>query len=168
MFQEVELSEQLIAILNRLTLNFNKTQIKMKNILTIKRSVILLVVVLATIAFSSKEVISKSMLEQPVIQDKYDPSGTWNYEIETPEATLQNTMTISKDDEGELEVSLEVDGFGTIELEDISFEKMVMEATAEVDGDSVEFEFNFEDDSMEGTIYVDGEEFTITAEREGK
>ncbi len=140
----------------------------MKRKLFILKSLAFTLFCAVALTYPIKDVVSGPVEQDNPIQTVYDPSGTWNYEIETPDQTLQNTLTISKNEEGEYVASLEADGFGTIELQDITFEKMVMEATAEVDGDSVEFEFKFDDDSMEGIVFVDGEEFTITAERESK
>lgn len=140
----------------------------MKNVLTITRSVVLVVLFLTALTLPGKEIISSPVKDYPVVQDKYDPSGVWNYEVETPEGNLQDVMTISKDDDGEYQVTISSDVYGDLVLEDISFEKMVMEASVDIEGETIEFEFNFDGDSMEGTAYAGEDELSITAERDKK
>lgn len=99
----------------------------------------------------------------------YDPSGTWNLEIELPDETTEMIMVISKNDKGELEISMEDTGEDvTVELEEISFdeEEMTLTGEVQVDGATVEVALEFDDDSVEGLVYADGMEFKLTGERE--
>lgn len=139
----------------------------MKKITTLKRSAILAMVALLLIAFPVQYGVSASLSQDAEVQKAYDPSGTWNYEVETPEGTLTGEMTIKKADD-QFEVVIESDVYGTLELEDITFEKMVMEASIEIEGDQIEFEWKFDGDSMEGAAYSGEDELAMTAERKSK
>lgn len=99
-----------------------------------------------------------------IIQKAYDPTGTWNYEVETPEGTLTGEMKITKS-ENEFEVIIESDVYGTLELEEVALEGNVMEASLELEGDLLDFEFEFDGDSMEGVVYSGEDELSISAER---
>lgn len=101
----------------------------------------------------------------PITQKAYDPSGVWDWEVETDEGTLTGEMTISKEEE-EYEVVIESDIYGTMEMEDVTFEKNIMEGTVEVDGDQVEFEWEFDGDTMEGAAYLGEDELAMSAERQ--
>ena len=84
-------------------------------------------------------------------ENAYDPSGSWTYEVSMPEGTLTGDMEIKKV-EDEYEVSIETDQFGTLELEDVTLEENIMEGNVEIDGAIIDFEFEFDGDSMEGTV----------------
>lgn len=99
------------------------------------------------------------------VQKAYDPSGNWSYEIETPDGTDSGKLVIAKED-GEYDATIESMGYGTLELTDVTFEKMVMEGTVEVAGGVADFELEFDGDSMEGVIYFGEDELPITAERD--
>lgn len=97
----------------------------------------------------------------------YDPSGNWTYEVSMPEGTMTDDMDITKN-EGEYEVSIETDQFGTLELEDVTMDETSMEANVEINGAIIDFEFEFDGDSMEGIINTPDGEVEITAERNKK
>jgi hypothetical protein len=97
----------------------------------------------------------------------YDPSGTWAYEVAMSDATLTGNMVISKN-EAEYEVTIESNIYGTLELEDVEWEANTMEANVEVEGDIIDFEFEFEGDTMEGAVYTPDGGLDITAERISK
>lgn len=131
----------------------------MKNLTTTTKSIAVAILFLTALAFPVKESIS---------QTKYSPVGTWDYEVETPDGTLTDEMVVKLDEEGEYEVSIESDVYGTLELSEISFEKMLMEGEISVEGASMSVEFKFDGDSMEGIVYTGEEELAITAERQKK
>lgn len=101
----------------------------------------------------------------PVNDQQYSPVGTWDYEAQTPDGNLKDVMTITLNAEGVYEVTIKSQVYGTLELDDVSFEKMVMTGTVEIEGTSIDFEMKFEGDSMEGFIYTGEDELNITAER---
>lgn len=131
----------------------------MKNLSTTTKSIAIVILFLTALAFPVKEGLS---------QTKYSPVGTWDYEVETPDGNLTDVMVIKLDDEGEFEVSIESDVYGTLELSDVTFEKMLMEGEIEVEGASMSVEFEFDGDSMEGVVYTGEEELIITAEKQKK
>ncbi|OEK04422.1 hypothetical protein [Roseivirga misakiensis] len=137
----------------------------MKRLTTTTKALLMAALFLAAVAFPTQQSISQTADIEVVKQDKYSPVGVWTYKVSTPDGDLEDEMTISKNDEGAFEVSIESDVYGTLELEDITFEKMVMEASVDLNGDSVAFEFEFDGDSMEGMVYAGEDELSITAER---
>ncbi len=126
----------------------------MKKVLNLKNSVAFLMLLGVMFAFTSMDKVPA-----------YDPTGTWGYEIETPDGAITGDMTISKTD-GEYEVSVETDDFGTLELEDVEVKDKEMTASVDVQGVTAEFEVEFDGDEMSGVILYGGEELPIVAERE--
>jgi uncharacterized protein YxjI len=94
----------------------------------------------------------------------YDPTGIWDYEVETEQGTLNDKLTISKGDDG-YEVSIETTQYGTLELENIKFKGTKITANIDMQGAVVDFEFEFEDDTMKGTITTPDGEMDMTAKR---
>ena len=94
----------------------------------------------------------------------YDPSGTWDYEVETNEGTMSDKLTISKED-GKYEISIETTQFGTLELDDIVLSENELSANVDMQGAIIEFEFEFDGDSMEGKVKTPDGELTMTAKR---
>ncbi|MCE7991032.1 MAG: hypothetical protein HEP71_03595 [Roseivirga sp.] len=126
----------------------------MKKVLNLKNSVAFLMLLGAMVTFMAMD-------KAPA----YDPTGTWNYEIETPDGAISGDMSIAKTD-GEFEVSVETDDFGTLELEDVEVKDNEMTASVDVQGVTAEFEVEFDGDEMSGIILYGGEELPIVAERE--
>ncbi len=98
-------------------------------------------------------------------QTTYDPSGTWDYEVETPDGSITGEMTV-KIAEGKYDVLIKSDVYGNLTVSDITFEKMVMEGEIAVEGQSMSIEFEFDGDEMEGAVYTGEEALEITAERQ--
>lgn len=134
-----------------------KPEVRMKSLSTTTKSIAIAILFLTVLVFPIKEGFS---------QTKYSPVGTWDYEVETPDATLTDVMVIKLDEEGEFEVRIESQVYGTLELSNITFEKMIMEGEIEVEGASMSVEFEFDGDSMEGVVYTGEEELPITAEKQ--
>jgi hypothetical protein len=107
-------------------------------------------------------------LEQNSIQNlnQYSPVGTWNYEAQSPDGTLKDVMTITLNAEGIYEVTIKSQVYGTLELHDVEFDKMVMTGNVEIEGQSIEFEMKFDGESMEGLVYAGEDELVIKAERQ--
>ncbi|MFT6828101.1 MAG: hypothetical protein ACI9Z3_000920 [Roseivirga sp.] len=97
---------------------------------------------------------------------QYSPAGTWNYEAQTPDGTLKDVMTITLNAEGVYEVSIKSQIYGTLVLDDVVFEKMVMTGNVEIEGETIEFEMKFDGESMEGIVYTGEDELVIKAERQ--
>lgn len=129
----------------------------MKKVMNLKKSMAALVLLVAMVGFTAMD-------KAPA----YDPSGTWAYEIETPDGAISGDMEIEKDGDS-YSVTMMTDDFGDLELEDVEFnDKNEMTGSVEVQGVTAEFEVEFEDDSMSGVILYGGEELPIEAEREKK
>lgn len=119
-----------------------------------------------TFAVAMSVVLLSATSAAPLLVEEkaYDPSGSWSYEVEMAEGTMTGDMEIKKV-EDEYEVSIETDQFGTLELEDVTLEENTMEANVEIDGAIIDFEFEFDGDSMEGIVYTPDGEIEISAER---
>ncbi|OEK06358.1 hypothetical protein [Roseivirga misakiensis] len=99
----------------------------------------------------------------------YDPSGNWELEVELPSGKEEGAITITKDEDGDYEVTLvDTDEDENIELDEVSFdeEEMVMTGEFETEGMAATIEMTFDDDSVEGTISFAGFEITFSGERE--
>lgn len=124
---------------------------------------------LATPVYSVEAVEENSTGKYLLKTQVYDPSGTWNIEIETPGGTEEGVIVISKNDKGEFEVTLEDNSQNeAVELEEVSFDEEDMTLTGElnVEGMTLELELEFDDDSMEGKASAQGIEMKLTGERE--
>ncbi|NVK83773.1 MAG: hypothetical protein HWE21_05595 [Cytophagia bacterium] len=128
----------------------------MKTIQFFKKSMLLSAIALAFTILS---------INQSMAQQAYDPTGTWSYTVPSPEGDLTGDMIISRAEDGTLEVTIKSSVYGTIELEDIVFEEMVLEGNADINGDSIEFEFKFDGDDLEGAVYTPDGTLEMTAER---
>lgn len=126
-----------------------------------------------TIQFFKKSMLLSAMalaftilsINQSMAQQAYDPTGTWSYTVPSPEGDLTGDMIISRVEDGTLEVTIKSSVYGTIELEDIVFEEMILEGNADINGDSIEFEFKFDGDDLEGAVYTPDGTMEMTAER---
>ena len=116
---------------------------------------------LSTLAF----VFTILSSNQSMAQAAYDPTGTWTYAVSTPEGDLTGEMMISKNEDGTLAVLIKSSVYGDIQLEDITFKEMVLEGAADINGDSIEFEFKFDGDDIEGAVYTPDGTLEMSAER---
>ena len=141
----------------------------MKKILIATRLTLLAFLVLSTPTYASGTT-SKTALNQSLSMTKfYDPSGTWNVEIDLPDRTAEGVIVISKNEKGEFEVSMEdTTENDTVELEEVSFDEEEMTLTGEVDVDGLllKIVFEFDGDDIEGKISAEGVEMTLSGERE--
>ena len=128
----------------------------MKNVMNLKKSLAALFMMVAMVTFTAMD-------KAPA----YDPSGTWTYEIETPDGTISGEMEIEKDGDS-YTVVIGTDDFGDLELEDVEVEGNEMTGSVDVQGVTAEFEVEFEDDTMDGVILYGGEELPIVAERDSQ
>lgn len=127
----------------------------MKNAFKLKNSIAFVMLMSLMIGFTAMD-------KAPA----YDPSGTWAYEIETPDGAISGDMEVAKEADT-YKVTISTDDFGDLELEDVEFnDKNEMTGSVDVQGVTAEFEVEFEGDSMEGIILYGGEELPIVAERE--
>ena len=97
----------------------------------------------------------------------YDPVGIWDYTVTTDEGDLTGIMTISMKEE-KLHISIQTDTYGTLILKDIELKEAVLTATVELEGDVIDFEFEFEENSMEGYVGTPDGTLSIEAKRRKK
>lgn len=143
--------------------------IRMKNIFMVIRLTLFAFLLLSTPVYSGETANGDSFSKHLLILKAYDPSGVWNAEVEVPGQTVELIITISKDDEGDFEVSMEdTTDNETVELEEISFdeEEMIMTGEVNVDGITMDVVMEFDGDSVEGKVSAEGMEMKLTGERE--
>lgn len=95
----------------------------------------------------------------------YDPTGTWEYYVSTPDGGSAGEMVLSGNP-GAYVGTLQTDQFGEIELTAIDVQGTQMTASMEVMGMSADLDCSFDGDSMEGTVYLGQDAFPIEATRQ--
>ncbi|OEK04423.1 hypothetical protein [Roseivirga misakiensis] len=141
----------------------------MKKLLIACRVALFAALILSVPAYSNGANEAKEIKKENSKVIAYDPSGTWVAEVEVPGQTVELIITISKDDDGDFEVSMEdTTDNETVEMEDISFDEEEMTMTGEVDADgtTIEVELEFDEDEISGTLKAEGLEMKLTGERE--
>lgn len=141
----------------------------MKKILMVTRLTLFAFLLLSTPVYPGEMVTGNSFSKSLLITKAYDPSGTWNIEVETPAGTEEGIIVISKNDKGEFVVEMkDTSENESLELSKVSFdeEEMTLTGEADTDGLTLEMELAFDGDTMEGKISAGGAELTITGERE--
>jgi len=98
---------------------------------------------------------------------EYDPTGKWEYVVETPDGGNGGTMTISGAP-GAYTGVLSTDQFGDLELMGLDIVDQNMNASIEVMGMSADIEVTFEDDSFSGAVYLGEDAFPIEGNRVSK
>ena len=94
----------------------------------------------------------------------YDPTGTWEYVVETPDGGSGGTLVIAGNP-GAYTGSLETDQFGTIELTGIDFQGTAMTGSIEVMGSVAEIECDFDGDTFSGAVYLGEDTFPMEGKR---
>lgn len=93
---------------------------------------------------------------------KVDPYiGDWEYVAETPQGSLDVTMTIEKGEDG-YTGSLNAD-MGSVDLEDLKIEDGKMTATYYIESYEMPIKGTFEGDKFSGSTSWDGNEMPINA-----
>ena len=96
-----------------------------------------------------------------------DPSGTWDYEVQTPQGNMTGEMTIKKSGD-DFAVSIDTEQFGALELTNISLDGNDMTANMDMQGAVVDFTFKFDGDTMKGAISTPDGDMDITAKKRAK
>lgn len=97
----------------------------------------------------------------------YDPTGVWEYTVDTPDGGSTGTLRINGNP-GAYTASLETDQFGTIEMTGVSVQDTNMTGTMEVMGTIAEIECQFDGDSMQGAVYLGQDAFPMSGRRVSK
>lgn len=97
----------------------------------------------------------------------YDPTGTWEYYVETPDGGSGGTMTIAGAP-GAYTGTLSTDQFGTLELMGLDIVDQNMTASIEVMGMGADLEAAFEGDTFSGVVYLGEDAFPMEGKRTSK
>ena len=97
----------------------------------------------------------------------YDPTGVWEYAVDTPDGGSSGTLRINGSP-GAYTASLETDQFGTLELYGVSVQGTAMTGAIEVMGTAAEIECQFDGDTMSGAVYLGQEVFPMSGKRVSK
>lgn len=97
----------------------------------------------------------------------YDPTGVWEYTVDTPDGGSAGTMRINGNP-GAYTASLETDQFGTIEMTGVSVQDTNMTGSLEVMGTFAEIECQFDGESLQGVVYLGQDAFPMTGRRVSK
>lgn len=92
-----------------------------------------------------------------------DYTGSWEYEVESPDITYKGIMEINKED-GEYSGALVSEG-AEYEMSEISIEGNVLTFKITVEGYPCDIKGTFEGNSFAGTVSVEGYQLPITAKR---
>jgi len=97
----------------------------------------------------------------------YDPTGTWEYVVATPDGGGGGTMTI-EGKAGAYTGVLSTDQFGDLELMNLDIQDNNMNASVEVMGMGADIEVTFEGESFAGAVYLGEDAFPIEGNRVSK
>jgi len=97
----------------------------------------------------------------------YDPTGSWEYYVDTPDGGSGGTMTISGSP-GAYTGTLSTDQFGTLELTGLDVVDTNMTATIEVMGTGADIEVAFDGDTFSGVVYLGEDAFPMEGKRTSK
>ncbi len=102
------------------------------------------------------------------VKNKYTPAGSWNYIVkDTPMGDSKGTLLINETDSG-FEGTMITDNFGEANLENLTIIDNKLSASAFLSqaGVSVDILGQFEGDTFNGTVGVNGDEYSLTGTRE--
>ena len=94
----------------------------------------------------------------------YDPTGSWEYVVETPDGGTGGTLVI-EGNPGAYTAILETDQFGALELTDVSMDGQTMTGSIEVMGNYADIECTFDGDTFNGTVYLGDDAFPMEGKR---
>jgi len=97
----------------------------------------------------------------------YNPAGSWEYTVDTPDGGSSGTMTITGNP-GAFTASLQTDQFGTLEINGLNIEGTNMTGNIEVMGTVAQIECQFDGDSMSGAVYLGQDVFPMSGKRVSK
>lgn len=100
-------------------------------------------------------------------EEVYNPSGTWEYEVETPDGGGSGVMRISGEP-GTFEVILETDQFGELRVYDLEMTGDSMSGKIDVAGLTAEVEGDFDGETFSGAVILGDEVYPLEATRTDK
>ena len=94
----------------------------------------------------------------------YDPTGSWEYVVETPDGGSGGTLVI-EGNPGAYTATLETDQFGALELTEVAMDGQTMTGSIEVMGNYADIECTFDGDTFTGTVYLGEDAFPMEGKR---
>ncbi len=98
----------------------------------------------------------------------YDPTGTWEYTVETPDGASSGGKLTIEGNPGAYAAALQTDQFGTLDLNDMEFQGTAMTGNIEVMGTVANIECDFDGDTFSGAIYFGDDTLPIEGKRVSK
>lgn len=97
----------------------------------------------------------------------YDPTGTWEYTVETPDGGSGGTLVVTGSP-GSYAATLETDQFGALELTEVSMDGQTMTGSIEVMGNYADIECTFDGEAFTGSVYLGEDAFPMEGKRVSK
>lgn len=139
---------------------------KLKSILTLTLSLVLALSIVGC-ASSKPADTNTAKVEKKAKQKAYDPSGIWDYSVQTPDAESFGIMRITGDN-GVYAAVMETDQFGTLNVNNFNVVGQAFSGTIEVMGTSADIEGLFDGDSMSGSVLMGADAFSVQGTRKSK
>lgn len=141
----------------------------MRNSKGIKSALAMLVMLLFMVGCAASNTTSNSGVASKKAKKvkPYDPTGTWEYTVETPDGASGGKLVI-EGNPGAYTASLGTDQFGTLEISGVDVQGTSMTGEIDVMGNSASIECDFDGDTMSGAVYVGEDSFPLEGNRVSK
>ena len=146
---------------------FFKIKIDMMNKMTLKVVFTFLVIAVFTVGCAASGTATNSSAKAKNQPKVYDPTGVWEYLVDTPDGGSSGTLRINGNP-GAYTASLETDQFGTIEMTGVSVQDSNLTGRMEVMGTVAEIECQFDGDNMVGSVFLGQDAFPMSGKRVSK
>lgn len=128
---------------------------------------LILVSVIAGCSASSNVSGTTDTTAKKAKEKAYDPSGTWEYSVATPNGDSFGVMTITGSN-GVYEAALETDQFGTIPVTNFSVVGNSFSGVLDVMGTVADLSGNFDGDLMSGSVALGPDVYPLQGSRKAK
>ena len=142
-----------------------KNAMKTKN--TLKIVCAFLLISAFTLGCAASGTPTNSTAKEAAKPKIYDPTGVWEYMVDTPDGGSTGTLRITGNP-GAFNASLETDQFGTLEMTGVNVQDTNMTGNIEVMGTSAQIECQFNGDEMTGAVYLGQDVFPMSGKRVSK
>jgi hypothetical protein len=102
---------------------------------------------------------AKKVKEKP-----YDPTGSWEYTVATPNGDSFGVMTVTGGN-GLFEASLATDQFGTLQVSGFTVVGTSFSGTIDVMGTMADLSGNFDGDTMTGSVLLGADSYPMEGSR---
>lgn len=139
----------------------------MKTKITLKIVAFFLFASTVIVGCAASGTTTNSTTKKEVKPKVYDPTGVWEYLVETPDGGSSGNLRIAGNP-GAYTASLETDQFGVLEMTGVSVQDTNLTGMIEVMGTSAEVQCSFDGDSMSGAVYLGQDAFPMSGKRVSK